>query len=271
MRILESIDGTAWRSKMNQDIAQPVMELYFAGIDFDESCEEEKGDDSDQEDPINMKGFSHSVFVFSITKRLFKRSIRVRISVRKNRTMCLSRRYPVLKERKSISGYTRIYDFAGFQDSWVQSGGDLGYRGTGNRFGHSVSISNSIIRATIGAHDSMVDNRTPGEVFVCQLLSDQSWNPFGSSLVGDADEDEFGYSVALSPEGDHLAIEFPEHHATGLARVFLYDRGDDCLPSQDILPRVEDATFGLAVDFSSFAERVAVGLPLVNEARVLLD
>lgn len=191
-----------------------------------------------------------------------------------------------------ITGFTRIFEFDGFIDSWVQSGVDMGFRGKGDRFGFSVSMCNSGNRVAVGAYKSKVANTTTGEVFVYQY-NEKIWNPLGSSLVGDSEGADFGYAVDLSPEGDFLVVGALNHQAilpthtnttgadnatenistnvsfvaTGMARVFNYE-GNEWIASEDILGDVEDGDFGAAVRLSSEAARVAIGAPQANQASV---
>jgi FG-GAP repeat len=168
----------------------------------------------------------------------------------------------------NVNGYARVYEFLGYHDTWVQLGTDLGSQeGRPDRFGYSVSISNSGSRVAIGAYANMVDNKTKGEVSVYQL-ADHYWDPLGFALVGDEDSDGFGYSVALSPEGGYLAVGAPSHNDSGIVQVFEYDGHDDWLPSIGIVGGVDRAAFGFSVDLSSLAQRVAIGMPRASEARV---
>lgn len=168
----------------------------------------------------------------------------------------------------NVNGYARVYEFVGFRDTWVQLGADLGYQeGHLDRFGYSVSISNSGSRVAIGAYASTTDNQTLGEVSVYQF-ADQYWDPLGLALVGDEESDGFGYSVALSPEGGHLAVGAPSHNGSGIVKVFEYDGRDGWLPSVDIVGGVNRAAFGFSVDLSSFAQHVAVGMPRASEVKV---
>lgn len=178
----------------------------------------------------------------------------------------------------AVNGYARVYTFDGFDDDWLQVGGDLGYKGKADRFGYSVSISGSGRRVAIGAYNSQTGNATVGEVFVYSL-NDQEWFELGPSLVGDSHKADFGYSVALSPEGDHLAVGAPQQDvlmatsstpngtsderifATGMARVFEFGE-DSWSASKDILAGPGDATLGFSVCLAAVGVRIAVGLPL---------
>jgi hypothetical protein len=200
-----------------------------------------------------------------------------------------------------VSGFARVFQFDGFSDKWVQNGVDLGFRGKGDRFGYYVSICNSGSRMAIGAYKSKSGNETMGGVFAYQL-ENEVWTSLGQSLVGDSDGADFGYAVNLSPEGDYLAVGAINHEAllvirntmtlngtidtgnatdaisastsanaslvsTGMTRVFSYE-GDSWVQSEDIIGTIENGNFGAAVDLSSEAARVAVGIPRANEAIV---
>jgi hypothetical protein len=165
------------------------------------------------------------------------------------------------------SGYVEIYEFvsgaASF--SWKQLGGDISLNSPGDRFGYSVSLSGDGSRVAIGAYRI-------GKAFVYEFsTTNDSWGLVGSPLEGIPETGNFGYSVDLSSEGDHLAVGAPTFNATttnggvGLARIYQLT-SNDWTASRDILADV-DGDLGFAVSLASNASIIVVGLPSANEAR----
>ena len=117
--------------------------------------------------------------------------------------------------------YCEVYRFDGID--WSQVGQTI--NGVANsRFGHSIALSQNGGVIIIGAilDDSRGDDA--GLALVYRLTSDSVWVQVGNDLNGDAPEDWFGYSVAISADGTRIAVGGPRHDGRALnaGRVRVY-------------------------------------------------
>ena len=127
-------------------------------------------------------------------------------------------------------GRTRIYEYS--SGSWTQLGDDIDGAGHRDMAGHSVSLSSDGTIVAIGAPQvtlsssthSTVNPRT-GYVRVYQYSSG-SWTQLGDDIRGDQENGRTGFSVALSSNGETLAITAPfEDSSDGRVSVFEYSSG----------------------------------------------
>ena len=104
-----------------------------------------------------------------------------------------------------LAGHVRVYDWNG--SAWVQAGSDIDGEAVGDWFGSSVSLSADGSRLAIGAIAIGTGgiNTSAGHVRVYDW-NGTAWVQAGSDIDGDAADDNFGYSVSLSADGNRLAI-----------------------------------------------------------------
>ena len=103
----------------------------------------------------------------------------------------------------SNSGHVRVYDWNGTQ--WNKVGLDIDGDAAGDFFGHSVSMSSDGTRVAIGAPGDTWGAARAGHVRV-YVESSGTWTQVGADTNGEADYDEFGYSVSMSSDGTRVAI-----------------------------------------------------------------
>jgi FG-GAP repeat len=172
-----------------------------------------------------------------------------------------------LDPNRGVGGYTKVFDFLRYDNIWVQIGSDLRERLLrSNRFGYSVSMSYTGSRIVIGSHESFIEDIPTGKVFTYQLTND-TWRSLGKPLIADESGDFFGYSVALSPDGDYLVVGAPYHSTGGIARVFKHYEKEGWISSNNIVEQ-NVSTLGFSVDISYSGRYVAVGIPLNSQASV---
>jgi hypothetical protein len=104
------------------------------------------------------------------------------------------------------SGHVLLYDWNGTH--WTQVGsnlvGQIGYL-----FGWSLALSADGNRVAVGAFGGDKDSgEETGLVYIYHLTGTRwkHWTQMGSTLEGDAAGDSFGQSVALSADGNRLAV-----------------------------------------------------------------
>jgi len=108
---------------------------------------------------------------------------------------------------------------------WRQVGSDLSGEAAGDSFGTSIALSADGKRVAIGAiySDGNVENVVVscGQVRIYDWVGSQ-WTQVGSDFNGEAIGDFLGSSVALSSDGNRVAIWAPRHYESG-GQVRLYD------------------------------------------------
>jgi Flp pilus assembly pilin Flp len=110
------------------------------------------------------------------------------------------------------SGHVRIYQ--NNSGVWTQVGSDIDGESANDNSGHSVSVSSDGSVVAIGAPGNDGNGDSSGHVRVFQNNSGV-WTQIGSDINGEAEEDESGYSVSLSADGNTLAIGAEENDGNG--------------------------------------------------------
>jgi hypothetical protein len=102
-------------------------------------------------------------------------------------------------------GQVRVFDQPTIGSDWIQVGSDIDDP-TFNWFGHAVAISAEGSHIVVGdLLDNTENGISSGSVSIFQLVND-SWQQVGDTLIGDAEYDSFGYSVAMSANGSRIAV-----------------------------------------------------------------
>jgi hypothetical protein len=122
------------------------------------------------------------------------------------------------------AGHVRVYRLDG--TNWNQLGADIDGEASDDQSGRSVSMSADGERIAIGAPGNDGNGSKSGHVKIYQL-DGTNWNQLGSDIDGGAAGDESGYSVAMSDDGERVAIGAYEANVNGSGsghvRVFWLD------------------------------------------------
>ena len=121
-------------------------------------------------------------------------------------------RVAIGSNRHYPAGHVQIYDYNG--TAWVQVGSDIDGTENNERFSTSLSISDNGKIVAVGAPRNDTNGTDAGQVRVYQETNG-SWVQLGSSLNGEAAEDQFGNAVSLSNNGKILAVGSPENDGNG--------------------------------------------------------
>ena len=132
----------------------------------------------------------------------------------------------------SNNGDVRIYRFNESSSLWELLGTNIEGQGDNYRFGwekgRGMALSEDGNTIALGAwyYSSLSTVVDKGSVYVYRLTNG-SWSLFGmsSSLLGQQDTDWFGYSVALSYDGETLAVGAPKNVNTGNVNSESYESG----------------------------------------------
>lgn len=101
------------------------------------------------------------------------------------------------------SGHVRVYNWNG--DSWIQQGSDIDGEAPYDASGFSVSLSNDGCVLAIGTPFNDGNGHYSGHVRIYKWKG-SSWVQQGSDIDGEAVEDQAGYSISLSSDGNTLAV-----------------------------------------------------------------
>ena len=104
----------------------------------------------------------------------------------------------------NLRGHVRVYKY---ENDWTQKGSDIDGEANGDYSGSSVSLSNDGNTVAIGARQNDGNGENSGHVRVYKYDNDnKTWTQKGIDIDGEAAEDQSGYSVSLSDNGDTVAI-----------------------------------------------------------------
>jgi hypothetical protein len=165
----------------------------------------------------------------------------------------------VVSSRKYNNNKGSIYIFTESNSVWTQQAKLLANDATTDSyFGQSVSISadgNTIIAGAYG------DDCAIGSAYIF-IRSGSSWNQQAKLTAGDMSTGSyFGYSVAISCNGDTVAIgSYNDYTAKG--SVYIFTRSDVVWSQQAKLHAdslVEDADFGVSVSISGDGNTLVAG------------
>ena len=159
--------------------------------------------------------------------------------------------------------YCAVFGFDGV--GWVQIGDNIHGRG-GDWFGYPLSLSARGDTLVIGGPVHHGNGEDTGFVRIVRLTADQVWVPLGQDLEGENAFNFFGFGVAISDDGNRIAVGGPGYNG-GPDRYAGHVRIYDLLPptpkwvqhGNQILGQAENDESGFSVAMSSNGEIVAVG------------
>lgn len=156
-------------------------------------------------------------------------------------------------------GRVRITKWNG--SDWIQQGTDLVGTSDNDSFGMSVALDADGDTVVIGAH---YNNGGYANAF---RFSAGSWNQLGVSVSVQNPGAEFGRTVAISADGDTIAIGAPYDNGGGSTRgqVRVYDLvGASWSPRGVIDGEVDSGRFGQSLAISADGNTVVAGAPFAN-------
>ncbi len=134
----------------------------------------------------------------------------------------------------SRSGQARVHEFDTDSDLWVQLGGDIDGSGADYLFGYDLDVSEDGNTLLVGAYDA--DPAGAAEVF---SWNGTSWSQRGQTINGNEADEEFGFSVAISSDGNKFvaggkAADVPGNDS-GVVRAYTWIPASGEIPG----PRTE--------------------------------
>ena len=163
------------------------------------------------------------------------------------------------------AGHARVFEYHQGSSTWIQLGVDIDGEAAEDRSGVSVALSSDGTRLAVGGNLNDGTGTDAGHVRVFDW-SGSAWIQLGADIDGEAAEDEFGRSVALSSDGTRLAVGGHENDGggtdSGHVRVFDLVGGTWTQVGGDIDGEAAGDEFGFSVALSSDGSRLAVGARL---------
>jgi len=161
-------------------------------------------------------------------------------------------------------GRVRVFNWSG--NSWQQLGQTINgpaasYSGT------SVSLSSSGDRLAVGAPSRDFTGENSGQVVIYEL-SGNTWMNLGEPIHGEASGDKSGSSVALSGNGERIAIGARENDSNGAnsghVRIYSWEENQWVQLGQEIVGEAAGDFSGTSVALSHSGNRIAIGA-LLND------
>lgn len=163
------------------------------------------------------------------------------------------------------TGSTAVYTWTG--TSWIQYGSLIPGTTTGDGNGISVSLSYDGSYLAIGAP---YNSTNTGYTRIFEY-SGTNWVQRGSTIFGSNTGDQCGSYVALTPDGNTIAVSSPLSNAggtsRGLVRIFDWSGTDWTQRGSNINGTVDNSNSGSTLDISHDGNTVVIGTPLINSAR----
>jgi hypothetical protein len=161
------------------------------------------------------------------------------------------------------AGQVRVYQYS--NSSWTQIGSDIDGEATQNQSGMSVALSGDGTTVAIGAPgNSGINGIYSGHVRVYRN-NGGVWTKMGADIDGEAGNDGSGRSIAISSDGNIVAIGTPNNGASssrkGQVRVYQYSSSSWTQIGADIDGGTLYEESGTAVAISSDGTTVAIGAP----------
>ena len=161
------------------------------------------------------------------------------------------------------AGQVRVYQYS--NSSWTQIGSDIDGEATQNQSGMSVALSGDGTTVAIGAPgNSGINGLYSGHVRVYRN-NGGVWTKLGADIDGEAANDGSGRSIAISSDGNIVAIGTPNNGASnsrkGQVRVYQYSISSWTQIGADIDGGTLYEESGTAVAISSDGTTVAIGAP----------
>jgi hypothetical protein len=151
-------------------------------------------------------------------------------------------------------------------DRWVAIGPPIAGESPDELAGSAIALSADGQYLAIGAALNDTNGSNSGKVKVYRQPDqpDQPWQQIGGDLWGDGANNYFGSAIALSADGQHLAIGAPycaQEHGPQCGAVILYQQvAQQWQPVGRLVGRGSHERFGAAVALTADGQTIAIGV-----------
>jgi hypothetical protein len=171
-------------------------------------------------------------------------------------------------------GYVKVYRTDDDGGNRAMLGQTIYGNAIDDTYGYSVDVSPDGMTIVCGSPGWYVGDGRPGYVRVFSLEGDydlgtDNWKQIGQDIIGEANNDMFGYSVTISESGKMIAVGAPGNHGingVGSGHVRVYRLTDDGTSwqkiGQDIDGEAAVDLLGRSVSLSADGSTVAIGAPI---------
>lgn len=161
----------------------------------------------------------------------------------------------------STTGYGRVYEWSG--SDWIQKGNTISGINYDDYLGYEISLNADGSMVILGAPKNDDNAFNAGAAYIFQW-NGTAWEQRGSTLSGTEEYEEFGQTVGISADGDHIVIGSPYFFNTyhpGVTRVYEWSGNDWVQIGDDIVGEgnldhsatsLEMAANGLSIAIGSF-------------------
>ena len=160
------------------------------------------------------------------------------------------------------SGHTRVYQWT--DSAWSQLGEDIDGEAEGDKAGSSVSLSGDGQTLAVGAHANDGNGSDSGHTRIYRWTG-STWSQLGEDIDGEAAADWSGQAVALSADGQTVAIGAKGNdengQESGHTRVFRWTGSEWSQLGADIDGEDTDDVSGYSVSLSADGQEVVIGAP----------
>ena len=160
-------------------------------------------------------------------------------------------------------GHIRIYEWSGL--AWLQKGNYIEGDAIGDYFGWSLSLDSIGNTVIIGAIENEGINGVESGHAKVYEWGGNDWVQKGQDIDGEAADDNSGWSVSISSNGNTVAIGAPKNDGqllnqffSGHVRIYRWNGTDWIQKGQDIDGLTYATKFGSTVVLSSDGEIVAI-------------
>ncbi len=180
------------------------------------------------------------------------------------------------------AGEVKIYSYNSSTGQWEQMGQNIYGESSFDNAGYSVSLSSDGTTIAIGSYLSDANGNTSGQARVFKYI-DNVWVKVGQNLNGEAEYDEFGYSISLSSDGSVVAVGGRQNDGigedAGHVRIFSYGQTSiDEVENAGVLiyPNPSNGVFSIEnaenyeITISDISGRIVFNAKNVNKTNVEL-
>lgn len=160
------------------------------------------------------------------------------------------------------AGQVRIFDY--LNNTWTQVGNDIDGDAAGDNFGSSIAMCSNGNRIIVGAADYIHNGSHYGYVKILEE-NNGSWTQIGNNIDGEDSNDMFGGSVAISADGQRVAIGASYNdengHRSGHVKIYEETNGVWTQIGNNIMGDAAQALFGTSISLASNGQILAIGSP----------